>query len=345
VNQYIGFDDRLLILFGIPIVTLFASLVFSRLPVEDFIENFWYYFPTGLAFTLGYWFWNRTLIIVLRRRFPDIKKTLKRNVLQLLFAFLGYPIVGWLVHVVLHGLLWVIHAEHVNDEESLVGLLTTYMLTFMILAIYEAVYFFKQYKKAIIDQERIQTEHVNTQLISLRNQVNPHFLFNSLNTLMSLIPSEASHAHQYLNKLSSFYRYTVSEREELLVPLSKEIDIVQLYADLIKERFGAGLELDIDLDSEMHEFTLPMTLQLLVENAVKHNIVSKDNPLKVIIYKEAGYIHVENNMQARITETESTGMGLKNIRERFAFVSKEPVHIHSQHGMFKVSIPLINKSK
>ena len=344
VNKYIGFDDRIFAFLGIPVITLFASLVYANVPAAEFFRDFEKYYFDGLFFTSSYWIFNWFLLVVLRKRFPRLDQTRKRLGIHLLIAFLCYPIISFFIQRFIIVFYDFIGVACEVDYKSLLGLFTTYMLTFLILAIYEAMYLFSKYKEALLDKERLRTEHVNTQLVNLRNQVNPHFLFNSLNTLMSLIPSDASHAHGYLRKLSSFYRYSVSQDEDLLVGLDKEVQQLRNYADLIKERFGDGLELRIDVDQDHQVRILPMTLQLLVENAVKHNIVSASQPLEVHVFRKDARVIVENNIQHRISETTSTGMGLKNIRKRFSFVSSEDVSVEQRNGRFVVSLPLIERT-
>lgn len=342
-NQHLGFDDRWYALLGIPIVAFFASTIFVQSTPYEYFDHFWIFFSHGLIFTSVYWWFNRTVMIFLRKRLPSVNQTLKRLLLQLLFIICCYPFISWLViSSVDFVCAFVLEFEDLHSHETLTELITTYVLTFMVLAVYEATYFFMKYKELIVAQERNKTEHVSSQLVQLRNQVNPHFLFNSLNTLMSLIPEKSLTARQYLQKLSNFYRYSVSERDELLVPLKKEVEIVRLYADLVQERFGDKFKIDFEIQETDSQMILPMSLQLLVENALKHNIVSTDEPLRVRVYTAFDYVHVENNKQPRITEIESTGMGLKNIVARFGYVTNDKVHIEETKELFKVSLPIIH---
>lgn len=147
----------------------------------------------------------------------------------------------------------------------------------------------------------------------------------------------------YLDKLSRFYRYTVSNQEQQLVPLETELENVTIYTDLLKERFHDGIQISLPEKSECEGQVLPLCLQLLIENAVKHNIVSKKKPLQIIVNSEEDYIWVENNIQKRIHQVKSTGMGLKNIRERIAFFSDQPLLVEENADAFKVGVPLIRR--
>ena len=141
----------------------------------------------------------------------------------------------------------------------------------------------------------------------------------------------------FLSKLSKFYRYTVNTTEEKLIPLSKEIEYARLYIDLLKERFHAALEVKIDLDDHDDQMILPLSLQLLIENAVKHNVVSKDSPLHVEISfdKSTGELVVTNNIQKKISSSKSTGMGLDNIKKRFQYFTNRPIKIIQDIERFK----------
>ena len=341
--EYIGFNDTWFILLGTPLVALVASIVFCDVPFDQFIANFFEYYGPAFVYASAYWTFNRSMIVYMRRRMPSMDDALKRSLIQIGLALVISPIISALVHNGLGIVQDATGLRLVGESKSFTGLLTTYILIFLILAIYEAMYFFKQYSEAIVLQEKIRAEHANTQLIHLRNQVNPHFLFNSLNTLMSLIPEDAEKAHQYLNKLSRFYRKSVNGPGDLLIPLEEELENLSIYVELIAERFGNGLVVQNEIVPEDGEIILPMSLQLLVENAVKHNIVSKDEPLHIHLYKLDGYIHVENNIQRRITETSSTGIGLSNIKQRFGHVTEDPVGVDQRNGLYKVSLPLLAK--
>ncbi len=206
------------------------------------------------------------------------------------------------------------------------------------------MYFLYKYKEAIVEKEQLKQAHTQSQLDNLRNQINPHFLFNSLNTLMNLIPMDSDRAMNYLSKLSKFYRYTVSNQEQTLVPLYTELENTKIYADLLHERFHNGIQIQFpDLKNTKVQI-LPLCLQLLIENAVKHNIVANKKPLTIQLelIENQTYIQVKNNIQKKIQPVSSTGMGLKNIKNRVAFFTDLPVIIEETETEFKVAIPLLN---
>ena len=160
---------------------------------------------------------------------------------------------------------------------------------------------------------------------------------------MNLIPTDPDNAMDYLSKLSKFYRYSVGVQEEVKVSLSEELESARLFAQLLEVRFKDALVINIINNSQKIVHILPMSLQLLIENAVKHNIVSKSQPLTVEVFLDydGDYITVKNNLQKKLESVKSTGMGLKNIKERYAyFTDKEIIcHEHDQH--FSLSLPLL----
>ena len=195
----------------------------------------------------------------------------------------------------------------------------------------------------IIERQQMEMTKIQTELTALRNQVNPHFLFNNLNTLANLIPLESEKAHNYLEELAKFYRYIVSQREENLIPLQEELKGVNHYLAILKERFGDNLQVEINCGHARDKNLLPLSLQLLIENAVKHNTISEDQPLKIHIYvpENKDHLLIENNINERVQSLESTGMGLSNIRQRYKHFTKKKIEIKSDPDSFCVSIPLI----
>ncbi len=200
--------------------------------------------------------------------------------------------------------------------------------------------FLLNWKQAAIDIERMKTEQVASQYESLKNQVNPHFLFNSLNALSSLVYDDQKAAVQFIRKLSEVYRYVLDKKDQEVVPIKDEMAFVQSYVFLQKIRFGDNLTLTID-GEESAGFIPPLAIQVLVENAIKHNVVSMAKPLEIkITYKRAD-IEVSNIINLKKTK-DSTGTGLENLKARYAYLSNIPVDISDKEGVFKVLLPVLN---
>lgn len=195
----------------------------------------------------------------------------------------------------------------------------------------------------ILENERLQQQNLQKELSALRNQLNPHFLFNSLNTLNSLIRDNAE-ATSFVNKLSYMYRYILQSGERDLVCLKDELKFLESYAFLIKTRYHQycfQIEMDIS-DRHMNMEIPPMALQLLVENAVKHNEISKGCPLGIRIYSKDDYLVVENQIHPRNTPMEGTGNGLANLDKRYFLLQRKNLVITRDEGLFRVQLPLIS---
>lgn len=180
--------------------------------------------------------------------------------------------------------------------------------------------------------------------IKLKRQVNPHFLFNSLNILDCLVCEEQSEkASIYIHKLAGIYRYMIKSEDEELVPLRDELVFVNLYADLLKVRFPEGFDVEMNIAEEYYSrFVLPCSIQLLIENATKHNAVSADNPLRIKIESAGdGYIRVSNNIVPKITKSPSTGLGQKYIRQMYMDLSGKSIEIKSTADKYCVTLPLL----
>ncbi len=190
---------------------------------------------------------------------------------------------------------------------------------------------------------KLEQEKTDVQLRALQAQVNPHFLFNSLNSLSALIDDDPDRAGQFVNELSIVYRYLLKANDEPLTTLASELDFIQSYYQLLKTRYGNGLNLAIQVRAEDQTGLIPpLTLQLLVENAVKHNVVSPKWPLKIIIFTdESGQLVVRNTLQPKQTRVLSNGVGLSTIATQLQRLQQPAPTISNQDGFFTVSVPLI----
>lgn len=209
------------------------------------------------------------------------------------------------------------------------------------------LYLFIRYRdRRIRNIDRLKKEAIEFQFEMLKSQVNPHFLFNSFNTLIAIIEEDQKTAVSYVEKLSEFFRSIVAYRDKNLIPLREEINLLNNYFFLQKKRYGQHLSLNINLDENSLSATQipPLTLQLLVENAIKHNAVSKESPMKIEIFTESSNIVVQNNMNPKLLNERSSGMGLQNITNRFKLLTDATVEIKNDGKTFSVKIPLIKKS-
>lgn len=213
-------------------------------------------------------------------------------------------------------------------------------ITLVISVILTSRSFLLNWRQTAIDSEKFKRESAIAKFESLRNQVNPHFLFNSLNALTNLVYDDPDKAAKFIKQLSEVYRYLLETRDREIVRLSEEKKFLQSYLYLQEIRFGGKLTITVSLDDD-DCMVAPLALQMLVENAIKHNEISEERPLHIRLYMEADFIVVENNLQHKRTLDEtSPGVGLDNICRRYEFLTDKPVEV-SKNGTFTVRLPKI----
>ena len=204
--------------------------------------------------------------------------------------------------------------------------------------------FLLNWRMASIEAERFERESIMARYESLKNQVSPHFLFNSLNALTHLVYQDKDKASKFIHQLSQVYRYVLDTRHREVVSLAEEIDFVRSYIFLQQIRFGSKLEIQIEPGEYGNGFVPPLAIQMLIENAIKHNIVSEEDPLRVKVFETGRFAVVENNLQLKTRRDEhSSGVGLENIRQRYEMLSKEKVLVEKDDYCFRVSIPLLTE--
>lgn len=218
------------------------------------------------------------------------------------------------------------------------------VITFLISLFMHGREFLLQWKQSAVDAERYAKESMAATYENLKSQVNPHFLFNSLNALTNLVYEDQDKAANFIKQLSEVYRYVLDTRDREVVPLEEEVKFLNSYIYLQQIRFGDKLSIELSLNG-LNTMVAPLALQMLIENAVKHNEVSEENPLHVKIYQETGFIVVENNLQkkSRLGES-SSGLGLENISKRYEFLSEKKVKIEQTNNKFLVKLPVIPSS-
>ena len=190
-------------------------------------------------------------------------------------------------------------------------------------------------------EQQLREEKLIFQNETLKNQVNPHFLFNSLNTLSSLVAAQPEVAEEFINRLSSIYRYILENSSKNKVPLSEELSFIKDYFYLHKIRDDGKILLDIRVDESDKSEILPVSLQILVENAIKHNKATRESPLRILIYIENKHVIVKNNLQKMALQLKSTHIGLKNLAQRVSLISKKTLIIEETNMEFIVKIPLL----
>ncbi|HHV84492.1 MAG TPA: histidine kinase [Petrimonas sp.] len=217
--------------------------------------------------------------------------------------------------------------------------LTVLIISFLFTAL---IYLINENQKNITENQNLVIENLKNRYNALKNQTDPHFLFNSLNTLNGLIGYDDERAHEYVEQLSAVFRYTMQDRP--IIKVSDELQFVESYIYLMKIRYNDGLLVHINHTGLYQDYyILPFGLQILIENAIKHNVISRKDPLCIIIEAtDNGTIRVENNRQPKQGEKNTTGLGLANLNERYHLMFGKEIEIHSDDKSFVVEVPLIN---
>lgn len=203
-----------------------------------------------------------------------------------------------------------------------------------------AMHFLKRWKENAVRAANLEKEKAQVQFNNLRNQVNPHFLFNSLASLDSLIQEDPALARQFVHQLSKVYRYVLQSQDKGLVPLETEVDFVNNYISLLKARFDSSLQIDISIPDELYERPIvPVTLQVLIENAIKHNVINKEHPLQIEVGANEDQLVVTNTVWKKRQIETSNGYGLKNLQALYHYLSKAEVQIEESVDRFTVRVP------
>ena len=222
--------------------------------------------------------------------------------------------------------------------------LTSLLITVVASIFFHAVYFYQELQKRKVTEQKIIAGTASAQFDALKNQLDPHFLFNSLNVLTSLIDENPEAAQQFTTSLSKVYRYVLEQKNKELVTVDDELQFARTYVNLLKMRFEDSIVFEIPDKSENPEAkVVPLSLQLLLENAVKHNVVNVSKPLYMKIYEKEGNLVVENNLQSKEVIKRSSGIGLTNIKQRYALLTNRKVLIHKTDASFIVEIPMLTK--
>lgn len=336
IKYYLRFNDLYFRLIGTPLIGFFMPFLFFNRGWKDWPDLLLGSWIISIFMTILYWEGARRITAFFRKRNPEFSKTGKRIMLTVVVVMSYAVAIDFFTGITL--MRWLMPPDCVPPS----GLAGTYLLILFILAIYEAVYLYDQWKNALLEQERVKQEHVRSQLEGLRSQVNPHFLFNSLNTLMSIIPDDSQLAVSYLQRLSKVFRYVLENRDEQLIALETELDFIEHYIFLQKERFRENLRVNITLAENLKSLkTIPLSLQILFENAIKHNIVSEKRPLTIEVFARGNKLVVRNNLQRKSRVLDSTKFGLDNIRNRYRFFTAETVEVQEDAQYFTVAIPLL----
>jgi len=340
VPTFVPMNDRRFLRYGIPLVAgleLVPRGLFERAGVGAGLVAY----GISLTFTAVLWLGVRQLWSWLRRRWPRPTDTTRR-LWWLAASSTGYTLLvtGGLGNAVARlqggqlGLNSWLHETGLNLVSTLIVLL-----------VYESRHFFEQWEANLRRADQLTQASTQAQLDALAQQLDPHFLFNSLNTLAALIEPHNAPAQHYVEGLADMYRYVLLSRERATVPLVEELAFVETYIALQKVRFRDNVRVQVDLaPAALARHVAPLSVQVLVENALKHNEASQARPLQLRLVADATSLRVENTWQPRSAGlAPGTGTGLANVRQRYALLgAAQPVAVTQADGTFTVILPLLS---
>lgn len=262
-------------------------------------------------------------------------------------ATLGVVILVAIVVTFLINYIFIYNIKGVPFSEYMKTTLNLLILQIVIVvyvfSLITGIQFFKMWRAGLMKQEALQRKALELQMDALRNQVNPHFLFNSLNTLTTLVPHDPEMAVKMIMNLSDSYRYILDLKDRKLVEWPVERKFVENYLSLQQMRFGNNISVSIEADTRQSFHVVPLSVQMLVENAIKHNRITKDEPLHISVYTEGDYLVVRNNLQERSMVEKSSGVGLVNIRQQYDILAGRAVIVIKDEEYFTVKLPFIVK--
>ncbi|HEX2867412.1 MAG TPA: histidine kinase [Ignavibacteriales bacterium] len=341
--------DRSFRFVGMPVIGIFVYLVILvTTPIQPETNySFWPHILGDIlmAVVISILVWEGNLKInkIIGKYFDWDTQPRKRLVYQILFNTI-YTIIVILGTIILYTEAIGYPLERAMRFIKLIMLIGV-IIFLLIDAIYIGYHFFRQWELSRFESEELKRQNLQSQFDALKNQVNPHFLFNSLNALTTLISEDPKLAEEFVQRMASVYRYVLQNKDKELIELEEEVNFIRAFLFLQKIRFGENLSVTIDLPQKFSRyFIAPLTLQMLIENAIKHNIISAEKPLAInICVDENSRLVVRNNLQKKKNISTSTGIGLVNIQQRYELLMKKNIEILSEISHFTVKVPLIKE--
>jgi len=332
----IGFRVILIPFFGIAIPLITGMIDYSSFTLWK--TKFGFLYTIGIAFVI--WHGNRYLLFTLRSYFDWFNKPI-RKIIALLLAVSFYTIpvsalllTGW-YHVFAKG--------NVQWDTVFTATLIIMICVVFITHVYETVFLVRDSESEMLRNAQLERAKVQAELEALKNQIDPHFIFNSLNTLSHLIEERPSKAKQFNDNLADVYRYILQNKSRDLVFLQEEITFIKDYFSLLKIRFENAVQLNINIAEDLYEKFLirPISLQVLIENAIKHNEFSDASPLMVTITLAGDELIVRNKINKKILRKASSRIGLENLNERYKLTAEKSIIVHEQPEQFLVRLPVL----
>ena len=306
----------------------------------------YFFHSNALNYFFGYFLFSFCASFVGSAIFYDYRKEIENKGFHS-YVIWRYYIQAIIVILILYN-VFTTFANQLFPNDIFYNNFFNYFLVAIITAIFLAIFYFLEKRRNTFEKEIIKeatkAETATANFETLKNQLDPHFLFNSLNVLTGLIEENPEKAVDFTTSLSKIYRYLLEQKDKEIVPLEEEIKFAKTYINLLKLRFENSIHFHMNLmDFKEDEFIVPLSLQILLENTIKHNIATETKPLKIRIYKEDNFLIIENTFQPKESVKDSTGVGLNNIKNRYQLISNQKIDIQQTEEQFRVKLPILTQ--
>jgi len=326
---------------SMPIIDLILNYILFDDAIFERVDIWLISYPLIFIIGIGSWRSQVTIQNIIQFKYPALKQTRTRIILMMGLIVPVMSLSVTFIFFIYDYFQLLGYSLKQNDLEY--GLLVGFSINLIFVTLYEVDYVVERLKETIIEKDSLKQQALQHEFDALKNQVNPHFLFNCFNTLSSLISEDKQKAEVFLNELSKVYRYLLRNNEDGLSTVENEIKFIRSYYGLLKTRHGEALQMTIEIDKRYNPYLLPsLTLQLLVENVVKHNQLSRTMPLMIEIFTTAGNkLVVNNNLQRRTVKAPSNRVGLENIQAKYELLGQSGFQVMEDGKNFTVVLPLI----
>ncbi|MCU0423399.1 MAG: histidine kinase [Bacteroidia bacterium] len=325
-------------------VILLLALLFTFTGIHEERSSFLQ--ATLSQFILIGLIWNGNILLDnIAAQFYTLEYQLKQRLFITIIIALTWPVAASMFYnMVIFPIIYGFPCN-LTSKENITYIITSISVTLLINTIFIAIAFFKFWRQSIKEKEELKRESLLAEFETLKNQINPHFLFNALNTLTGLIEEEPKVATDFVQKLSNVFRYVLTQKDKQTVSIEEEIQFIKAYVYLSKIRFGANISFEINIPIEYYKKQIvTLASQMLIENALKHNVISAEHPLTVEVKIVDEKLMVRNNYQPKQLVESSNGIGLTNIVHRYGFLTDDAVEIKNDEQFFAVYLPLLNMS-
>ncbi len=327
----------------VSIVLAFIILLFNGFNFERFLTIEWWIISYLYGLVLGYinTIFFKFLNVKYKEKNKDVQRIVVGIVGSITLTLIGYAFCEFMASVV------ILQKETISEfmaNQKFRDYLFPLFIMIIISLLSHTIYFYKALQEKKVTEQKIIAGTASAKFTALKNQLDPHFLFNSLNVLTSLIDENPKMAQKFTTSLSKVYRYVLEQKDKELVTVDEELKFAKTYMTLLKLRFEDSIIFDIPVQADNPEArVVPLSLQILLENTIKHNVVMPTKPLHIKIYEKEGFLLVENNLQPKEVIKQSSGVGLGNVRQRYELLTKREFSVYKTDVAFIAKLPILTK--